>query len=153
VNAAYLGPIWAGASYTVALAAWSAPRFAQRVGLSSALGACVLLVAVGYSGLGLTHAAYGFLFYFVLSVVRGLQLPLLHTEEQRLIPSSDRAALLSFNSLLFRATFMLVGPVVGYALDHQDRHMVLLGVGALLTLCAGAAWLRLVATERAVHAA
>lgn len=151
INAAFMGPIWAAASYMVAVASWSSPRLARRIGLTPALGLCVLLVAAGYLGLGLSHAAYGFLFYFALCMVRGLQLPLLHTEEQRLVPSSDRAALLSLNSLVFRAAFVLLGPVIGYALDHAGIHPVLLGVGAVLTLAAGTAWARLASTERQAY--
>jgi MFS family permease len=151
INAAFMGPIWAAASYTVALASWSAPRLAQRIGMASALGLCVLLVAAGYLGLGLIHAAYGFVFHFALCTVRGLQMPLLHTEEQRLVPSSDRAALLSLNSLIFRAVFVLIGPAIGYALDHAEQHNVLLGVGAVLTLAAGTAWARLASTERRAY--
>lgn len=151
INAAFMGPIWAAASYTVALASWSSPRLAQRIGATQALGLCVLLVAAGYLGLGLSHATFGFLFYFALCTVRGVQLPLLHTEEQRLVPSSDRAALLSLNSLVFRAAFVLIGPVIGYALDHAATHRVLLGVGAVLTLAAGTAWVRLASTERQAY--
>ncbi len=149
INAAFMGPIWAAASYTVALTSWSAPRLAQRVGVPSALALCVALVAAGYAGLGLSHGSYGFLFYFALCTVRGVQLPLLHTEEQRLIPSSDRAALLSLNSLFFRASFMLLGPLLGYALDHADRHHVLLAIGAGFFACAAGAWLWFVSAPRA----
>ena len=71
INAAFMGPIWAAASYTVALASWSSPRLAQRIGTTQALGLCVLLIATGYLGLGLSHATFGFLFYFALCTVRG----------------------------------------------------------------------------------
>jgi len=147
VNVALMGPIWAVASYVVALASWSSPRLAERVGAPALLGICVLLIAMGYLGLGLTHAAYGFAFFFVLCTVRGLHLPLLHCEEQELVPSSDRATLLSVNSLVFRLASAIVGPAIGYALDHADQHSVLLCVGALFTLTAGAAWLRLGSTQ------
>jgi MFS family permease len=142
LSAAWLGPIWAAASYVVALSSLASPIVGQRLGLPAALGICVVLVGVGYGGLGLTHASWGFCFYFALCLCRGVQLPLLHHEEHRLIPSSDRAALLSLNSLAFRATFVLVGPLIGYALDHADQHDVLLYTGALFTLLAAGAWLR-----------
>jgi predicted MFS family arabinose efflux permease len=116
--------------------------------MPSALLLCVLLVALGYLGLGLTHATYGFAFFFLLCAVRGLHVPLLHTEEQRLVPSSDRAALLSLNSFVFRIAFVAIGPVIGYALDHADQHGVILAVGVLLTLAAGSAWLWLASTAR-----
>lgn len=141
VSAAWLGPIWAAANYTIALTSLAAPWVGQRLGLRAAIAACVVLIAVGYGGLGLTHAAWGFCFYFALCVTRGVQLPLLHHEEQRLIPSSDRAALLSLNSLAFRSAFVLVGPLIGHALDLVDHHTVLLCAGAVFTLLAASAWL------------
>jgi MFS family permease len=153
VSAAWLGPIWAAACYVVALSSLAAPWLGERLGLRAALGCCVALVAVGYAGLGLTHATWGFCFYFALCLNRGVQLPLLHHEEQRLIPSSDRAALLSLNSLAFRASFVLVGPVIGYALDHAEQHVVLLCTGALFTLLAAAAWLRLGAAKNSAATA
>jgi MFS family permease len=149
VSAAWLGPIWAAASYVVALSSLASPYIGERFGLHAALGACVAMVAIGYAGLGLTHASWGFCFYFVLCVNRGVQLPLLHHEEQRMITSSDRAALLSLNSLAFRASFVLIGPLIGYALDHMDQHTVLLWAGVLFALFAAVAWLRLAAAKSA----
>jgi predicted MFS family arabinose efflux permease len=147
VSPAWLGPIWAASNYAIALSSLWAPRIGERLGLRGALGMCVLLIAVGYGGLGLTHASWGFCFYLALCVCRGVQIPLLHHEEQRLIPSSDRAALLSLNSLAFRSSFVLVGPVIGHALDLVDQHTVLLCAGAAFTLIAASAWLWFVQSQ------
>jgi MFS family permease len=153
VSAAWLGPIWAAASYVVALSSLAAPRIGQRLGSHAALGACVALIALGYFGLGLTHASYGFAFYFALCLCRGVQFPLLHHEEQRMIPSSDRAALLSINSLAFRASFVLVGPLIGYALDHAPQNAVLIAAGAAFTLLAALALARFARAPAAADAA
>lgn len=147
VSAGWLGPIWAAASYTVALGSIGSTWLGRRFGLHATLALCIALIAVAYLGLGLTHAWYGFGFYFALCLARGVQLPLLHHEEQRLIPSSDRASLLSLNSLVFRGTFALTGPIIGYALDHADHHDVLLWMGALFFAASASAWLSFVAAR------
>jgi hypothetical protein len=143
VPVAWLGPIWAAANYSVALAALSSAAIGRRVGLLPTLGLCVALVLLGYVGLGLTHAWYGFAFYYLLTLMRGLNGPVLHHEEQRLVPSSDRASFLSLRSLIFRGSFIVLGPMVGAAIDRHGMHPVLLVVGPLLAMASFAAWLLL----------
>ena len=72
--------------------------------------------------------------------MRGLWFPILHHEEQRLIPSADRAALLSLRSFLFRGSFVAIGPAVGWWVDRSGQHRVLGVVGVLVTLLCLAAW-------------
>ncbi|MDD9933827.1 MAG: MFS transporter [Myxococcales bacterium] len=143
VAASYMGPIWAGASYLVALASLASPRVRERLGLTGALSLCVGLIAVGYLGLGLTHAWYGFLFHAALCVTRGIQSPLLQHEEQRVIPSSDRASLLSLKNLAFRLSFVALAPMIGHALDEAGHHTVLLTLALPFTLAASLALLTL----------
>jgi MFS family permease len=52
----WIGPIWAVANYVVAIASLFSTRVAASIGLWPMLGGCVGLIAVGYSGLALTHA-------------------------------------------------------------------------------------------------
>lgn len=72
---------------------------------------------------------------------------MLHPEEQRLIPSTNRAGFLSLRSLLFRAVFLVVGPAAGAGFDRWGVHTVLLVLGPLLALASLAAWLRLGVTS------
>jgi hypothetical protein len=144
VPVAWLGPIWAIANYIVAFGAITSPMISRRIGLMPTLAGCVALLAIGYLGLGVTHAWWGFAFYFALVAMRGINGPILHHEEQRLVPSSDRAGFISFRSLLFRGSFVLVGPAAGFAIDRWGAHPVLLVLGVALT-CAtlfGWSWMR-----------
>ena len=103
-----------------------------------------MLIGVGYAGLGLAHALFGFAFYFCLTTMRGFIGPALAHQEQRLIPSSDRAGFLSLRSLLFRMCFLVVGPVVGAAVDRYGQHDVLLIVGVFFVSfgCLALEWAR-----------
>jgi len=142
VATAWLGPIWAVANYTVALGSLWSHRVRRALGLSATLLLCSALIAVGYAGLGLTHAAYGFAFYFALTTMRGLFGPVLLHEEQRLIPSSDRAGYLSLRSLAFRLAFLALAPAIGAAIDARGQHAVLLVVGAGLVAASLLGWKR-----------
>lgn len=132
VPVAWLGPIWAAANYFVAVGAISSERTTRALGFMPVLVGCVALCAAGYLGMGLTTAWWGFAFYFLFNISRGVLGTTLHHEEQRLIPSDDRAGLLSLNSLIFRLAFVPIGPAVGFAIDQTGQHAVLLGTGAVI---------------------
>jgi predicted MFS family arabinose efflux permease len=131
---AWLGPFWAAANYVVALGSLLSDRLGTRLGLTTTLTGCIALVALSYAGLGLSHALYGAFFYYGLTLVRGIHAPLLHHEEQRLVPSSDRAGFLSFRNFLFRGSYVLLGPIIGLSVERYGQHPVLLGCGALVVL-------------------
>lgn len=134
VPVGWLGPLWAAANYSVALGSLASPHLGRRLGVRGAIGLCIALGLAGYLGLGLSHALFGFAFYFLLTLMRGLHGGVLHIEEQRLIPSSNRAGFLSLRSLLFRASFLVIGPAVGWGMDHWGEHAVLLLAGPALAL-------------------
>jgi len=129
VPVTWLGPIWAVANYSVAIGSMLSNRIGRRVGLLSALLGCCGLVALGYFGMALTTAWWGFVFYFALNLCRGISAPLLAHAEQQEIPSGDRASLVSMRSLLFRVGFIAIGPAAGALVDLHGQHVVLLGLG------------------------
>jgi hypothetical protein len=147
----WLGPFWAGANYVVAFGSLLSHRLGARFGLITTLSGGVALNAVAYAALGLSHSLYGAFFYYGLTFVRGLQAPLLHHEEQRLVPSSDRAGFLSFRNFLFRGSYVVLGPLIGVAVERYGQHPVLLacGAGILLALIAGVRSLAFRAPARA----
>jgi len=139
MDASWLGVVWAVANYSVALSSVFATRLCDRIGLLRLLIVCVVLIAVGYAGMGLVHSLWGVGFYLVLTTMRGLFGPPLSHEEQRLIPSADRAGFLSLRSLTFRGSFLVIGPLVGFSIDGYGQHVVLLVVGAVMvTSCLAA---------------
>ncbi len=144
VSAAWIGPLWACANYTVALGLWAGDMSGRRLGQFPALGLCVALISFGLVGMGLSHALWGFAFYFAVCLGRGLNGPILNHLQQRLIPSRNRASLLSINSMVFRGAFFLLGPLLGIGVDRLGEHSVLLvAVFVSFPLCAGALlWLR-----------
>ena len=120
---------WALANLVVALGAFASYRFKNRFGLVTSLAFCIFLVVVGYLGLGLNHMTYGFAFYYLITFMRGLNGPILMNEKQLLITSTNRAGMLSLQSLMFRATFIIVGPTVGFFVDSHGMHTVFIALG------------------------
>lgn len=117
VPLAWFGPVWAGANLCVVLGALGSHRVTGFIGDRRMLLLFVLLVWVGYLGLGATGALWGFLFYYLLTIMRGLRGPMMLSHAHREIPSSHRAGILSLQSFTFRLLFVATGPLVGMAAD------------------------------------
>jgi hypothetical protein len=132
----WLGPIWAAANYIVALGSAASAPAGARFGLLGVLLACCGLISVGYFGMGLTTAWWGFAFYFAFNLSRGISGPILAHAEQEEIPSGDRASLVSMRSLLFRLAFIGLGPAAGAMIDGHGQHPVLIGLGGMLVTTA-----------------
>ncbi|MFT5287066.1 MAG: MFS family permease [Planctomycetota bacterium] len=136
LDASWLGVVWATANYSVAVSSLFSTRLSKRIGLNSMMYLCIALIAIGYAGMGLVTSLWGVAFYFVLTIMRGLFSPPLGHEEQRLIPSGDRAGFLSFRSLTFRSCFLIIAPLIGLGIDQFGQRPVLLVVGAILVTLA-----------------
>lgn len=136
----WLGPVWAAANFSVALAALASHRLFGSRSLGLVVGICTALIVAAYLGLGLSHALGGLGFYYLLTIMRGLAHPALSHREQRLVSSRDRAGLLSLRSMVFRIGFLALGPAVGWAVDRHGQHPVMLllalgfGLAGALTL-------------------
>ncbi len=118
VPIAWFGPIWAGANLSVALFAMASYRSHLRLGDKNMILLFLLLVLVGYLGLGLCGGLFGFLFYYLLTSMRGLRGPMFLNHAQREIPSENRAGILSLQSLAFRLAFVCTGPFIGMLADR-----------------------------------
>ncbi len=151
VSAAWIGVLWAGANYTVAIGNWLGDRTAETFGEIGALTISLACIGLGLAGMGLIASVGGVFFYSALCLGRGLYSPVLGQIQQRLIPSSDRASLLSINSLLFRAVFFGLGPLVGAGIDAAGERRTLLVTGAVFVPLAAVSlvWLARVLTRDA----
>lgn len=136
VPVAWFGPVWAGANLTVALCALASHRLHNRLGDRGMILLFLGLVAVGYLGLGLAGGIWGFLFYYLLTCMRGLRGPMMLTHTQKESSSANRAATLSLQSVAFRLLFVVTGPLVGKLADQVGvgRSFYLLFYCFLITL-------------------
>jgi predicted MFS family arabinose efflux permease len=118
VPLAWFGPIWAGANLSVALFALISHRSHLRLGDRGMMLLFIVVIIVGYLGLGLVSGLWGFLFYYLLTCMRGLRGPMMLNHAQQEIPSANRAGILSLQSLCFRISFVCTGPLIGMLADH-----------------------------------
>ncbi len=132
----WFGPIWAGANLTVAIFSVISHRARFSLGDRGMLVLFLILVLTGYLGLGLSGGVWGFLFYYLLTAMRGLQGPMLRTHLQSGSRRSNRASILSLKSLAFRLLFVATGPLVGYLADQNGLRptFLLLSVLFLVSL-------------------
>ncbi len=110
---------------------WLIQPYMQARGISASLLVCCLLVLVGYAGLALSHVAWGVAFYLCFMTIRGLQGPILANVMQQDAPAEDRASVLSIAALLFRLSFVIVGPPIGALVDRAGMETAL-GVLAIV---------------------
>ena len=117
VPLAWFGPVWTGANLCVALGSLASHRVTAYMGDRRMLLLFVLLVWGGYLGLGTSGGVWGFLFYYSLTIMRGLRGPLMLAHAHHESPSSHRAGILSLQSFVFRLMFAISGPLVGMLAD------------------------------------
>ena len=117
VPVSWFGPIWTGANLTVAFFAVISHRMSHYLGTRQMLILFMILVWGGYFGLGSSEGVWGFLFYYLLTSMRGLRGPMLLEHSQKESPSANRAGILSLQSLCFRLLFACTGPLVGLFAD------------------------------------
>ena len=142
VQLASFGPIWAGANLVVAIFAVFSHRVRAVIGNRGMILLVVALVWAGYLGLGIATGVWGFLFYYLLTAMRGMRGPYMLHVAQAEIPSASRAAMLSLQSLCFRLLFALTGPLVGrYADVHGVGHTFRLIGAVYLVLLPPLVWL------------
>ncbi len=117
VPIAWFGPIWAVANLSVALFSLISHRSHLRLGDRHMVLLFLVLVIAGYLGLGLIGGLWGFLFYYLLTCMRGMRGPMMLNHAQQEIPSANRAGILSLQSLCFRLGFVCTGPLIGMLAD------------------------------------
>lgn len=134
VPLAWFGPVWAAANLCVSLGSVLSERALFHFGTRGVTWLCLLLTVAGYLGMALTQAAWGFAWYFLLTLMRGLQGPLLRLHLQQRSRRSERASILSLKSLLFRIGFITAAPLIGALTDRSGLSATFLVLCAALLL-------------------
>lgn len=133
VPLAWFGPAWAGANLTVALFSLISHRLHFELGHVTMSILFIVLIIAGYAGLGLTATVGSFLFYYLLTAMRGLQGPIMRYHLQRAGRRRNRASILSLHSLSFRILFVATGPLVGMSADHLGLRPTFVGLAVMFT--------------------
>jgi hypothetical protein len=136
----WFGPLWAAAHAWLAGVSLASARIVGVLGVRATLLGCCLLVPLGYAGLSASASAWGVAFYLAFMTLRGLQGPILARVMQELAPPGDRASVLSLAALLFRLSFVIVGPPIGVLVDRAGMNAALALLGVAFTIASLAAF-------------
>ena len=138
----WFGPVWCGANLTVAFFSLISHRANGFLGERFMVLLFLFLIVVGYLGLGIAGGVWGFLFYYLLTSMRGLRGPMMLNLTQKECPSANRAGILSLQSFCFRVLFVCTGPFVGMLADKSGvRQAFLFLLIGFLILLPPLAWL------------
>ena len=150
VPLAWFGVLLAGYNLIDGFAARFAARGVTRYGRRPLLAAVGVLPIVAYLGMAAFFGWGGILFGFLFKVGRGLGEVLFLGSLNERISSAFRATVISLAQLGVRASFCLLGPLVGYGIDAWGLPAVLSALGALFSLVFVALLLPLVLRDTAL---
>ncbi len=126
VPLAWFGPIWAAANLCVSFGSILSHRIQYHLGARGTALLLLVLICAGYAGLAFSQVVWGFVFYFLLTVMRGIQGPFLRLALQKQSERHERASILSLKSLVFRLGFVITGPLVGLMADRAGLSLCFL---------------------------
>lgn len=134
ISLALFGVLWCCQSLTVAFANKIGFQIERRWGAIFALSLIGILPILGHFGMAWLQGWPGIVVGLLLFVCRGLNQVILVNALNRRVPSEFRATANSFTSFLFRLTFIVTGPLVGYLAETRGLHdtMALLGCASVL---------------------
>lgn len=115
----WFGPIWAIANLCVSFGSLISHRIQYHLGAGGTPILLLALITLGYAGLAFNQLIWSFAFYFLLTIMRGIQGPFLRLALQKQSERHERASILSLKSLTFRLGFVVTAPLVGMLADNS----------------------------------
>jgi hypothetical protein len=153
VPLAWFGVLLAGYNLIDGFAARSAALGVTRYGRQPLLAAVGVLPVIAYFGMAAFVGWGGIVFGFLFKVGRGLSEVLFLGSLNERISSAFRATVISLAQLGIRASFCLLGPLVGYGIDGWGLQYVLSALGILFSIAFVFLLLPLVLRERSLSPA
>jgi MFS family permease len=153
VPLAYFGVLHAGYNLIIGFAGRYAALAAMRYGRRPLLAAVGVLPIIAYFVMASFLGWIGILFGTLIQVSRGLGDVLFLDTLNEKISSAFRATVISMANLGIRASFALLGPVVGYGIDAWGLPSVLSALGVLFSIAFVVLLLPLVVRERSLSRA
>lgn len=127
------GLIWSGYNLVVGLTGQQVQRLEKRFGAPTLLIVLAWLAIAGYAGLALASGWLVVVVGLLFQLSRGITQILLRDAINWRTPGAIRATVLSLQSLMFRLSFAIVGPITGWSLDHFGTRVSLSGLALLFT--------------------
>lgn len=125
------GFLWAAYNLLAGVVGKWAHWFENRYGPSLVLALICIFPVIGYFGMGVFAGWIGVIFGLCFQVSRGLNQVILRDALNSRIDNEFRATINSLSSLFFRLGFAIIGPLIGFAIDHKGVDFTLMALGAL----------------------
>jgi MFS family permease len=115
----YFGFLWALSNFTVALVGRHAHKIEKKLGSTAVMIIVGLLPILGYQGISWTTHWIGVGFCLLFQVCRALGTVVMRDALNKRVTADFRATANSVAQMGVRIFFALLGPLVGYFIDHQ----------------------------------
>ena len=134
VHIGYFGVLWAVYNITVGISGKFAPWLEAKFGSKFMLFLIAGLPVAGYFSLAAFTGYLGVLLGLLINIGRGMTQVVLKEALNWRIPSEYRATLNSLVSLFFRGGFVIIGPIVGWAIDRYGLSIAFFSMGVFFIL-------------------
>jgi len=131
IDIAWFGLLWTSLNLTVAITAYTAHYFEQKLGQTRSILLIALLIPCGYLALGHFHLPSGLIILYLFYLVRGYATPVLKDYINRITASNIRATVLSVRNCIIRLLFALTGPLLGWIKDLYSLPQALTLAGSI----------------------
>lgn len=130
----YFGMAWAVFHIVLGVASIAAEGLDQRIGACRTLALLSILITLCYALLSFGYSLLGLAVISLIYALRGLRQPLIRKWINALTSSEVRATVISSQNFLIRVGFVVLGPVMGYAVDRFSLAATLLTVAAIMAV-------------------
>lgn len=131
VPLAYFGLLWAGYNLTMGTSAAISHSLEKHFRSFQLLNAIALFCVLGYLLMSVLDGWWGIVAAALVYFGRGLNNVVSRDILNLRVPSELRATANSILNFLFRVLFALVGPAIGFAIDHVGMRLTLMGLGVV----------------------
>jgi len=131
-NEFYIGGIFAIASLVAGLTSFRAQKIEKKIGERGVLIIMPLLLLICLWGIALTP--WQAPFYIMTGVIEGLLIIAISDYINRLIPSQNRATILSFQSMTFSLFMLVCFPIIGWVGDTLSLKTAFIGMAVFVTI-------------------
>ncbi|MBP2644314.1 MAG: arabinose efflux permease [Firmicutes bacterium] len=108
--------------------------FEEKAEQTKIIVSLLVFVILGLAGLAMASGMWGVVFYYIISVADGVAYPIFSGYINSLLPSEQRATLLSMESTMFSLGMIVIFPLVGLLSDSTSLNLAFLVLAIFLGL-------------------
>ena len=133
----WFGAIWFSKHLFLALFGWKAEAIVEKLGLDRLLVLLPVIGVTAYLILALGFTIWLLPAFIAFELIRGIQMPVVRNEINKLIDSDFRATVQSVGGLTTRMSFAIFGLIVGYWTDTYGLRSTFVMSAVMYTVLCG----------------